>query len=58
MDRFTNSYENEYAWCQGGCDRKFHYTELTAKGYCQDCEAERLERELEKQKEQEDARTN
>lgn len=39
MDRFKNSQENEYAWCQGDCGRKFHYSELDENGRCQDCHA-------------------
>lgn len=45
MDRFKNSYENEYAWCVG-CDRKFYYTHLNDRGFCPDCaQAERKEQQ-------------
>lgn len=42
-DRFRNTYENEFHWCKGTCDRKLHYMQLDSEGYCEQC---RLEKEI------------
>lgn len=49
MDRFKNSHEKEYSWCEG-CNKKVHYEELDSYGFCRDChEAIELEKKLNKE---------
>ena len=51
MDRFQlPTLSDEYSLCEGVCERKLHYEELNADGFCSQCEQQTIKEETDDNK--------